>query len=67
MARLVLVAAIVLALWALIVGAESLWRRIASRTGTFAQRSEPGDALMRKTSFLILVALIFYVSLWGGA
>ncbi len=67
MSRLVLVAAILLALWAVITGGISVLRRLAARTGPALPHSGSKGAMMQKTSFIILVAVIFYVSLWGGA
>lgn len=67
MSRIILLAATVIALFVLVRGGVARLRRRIATTGDSFARSTTGDALMQKTSFLFLVALILYVSFWGGA
>lgn len=66
MSRLIIVVMALVVLGAVLAGALSLLRRAADAQGGALSQSRPGGALMRKVSFLILLSLIVYVSLWGG-
>ncbi|MBJ3761151.1 hypothetical protein ILP92_00105 [Maribius pontilimi] len=49
------------------MAAIGLVQRAARSARSEIALAQPGGALMQKTSFLLLVALIVYVALWGGA
>lgn len=67
MGRLFLLAGILLAAGAVLMAAIGLVQRAARSARSEIALAQPGGALMQKTSFLLLVALIVYVALWGGA
>lgn len=67
MARLVLIAVILMGVAGVIAAILSLADRTTRMAGRQTAIARPKGALMQKTSYLLLVALMLYVSLWGGA
>lgn len=65
MARLMIVLLVVSACAALVFGAVGNLRRRAPAPHEIVART--GNGTMQRTSFVLLVALIFYVSIWGAA
>lgn len=67
MARLIIMLLFLAVLAGLAVGAASSVARAAAAGRARLARIELGNWSMQKTSFMLLVALILYVSIWGAA
>ena len=67
MGRLLLIAVILLVVGAIASAALSLASRGVGHAGQQIADARPRGALMQKTSYVLLVALVLYVALWGGA
>ncbi|WP_226779374.1 hypothetical protein [Oceaniglobus trochenteri] len=67
MARLFIVLLFVAILAAMAIGVISAIGRAADAGRTRLAQAEMGNGAMQRISFVLLVALIFYVSIWGAA
>ena len=67
MARLMIVLLFLAILAGLAIGAASAVQRGLRAGRDRVAQAEMGNTTMQKLSFVLLVALIFYVSIWGGA
>ncbi len=67
MARLMIVVLFLAVLAGLAIGAASMAGSAMRGAKARVAQAELGNRTMQKLSFVLLVALILYVSVWGGA
>jgi len=67
MARLMIVVLFMAVVAGVAFGLTSAIARVADAGRARLVAADLGNGAMQKTSFVLLVALIFYVSIWGAA